>query len=311
MLSRVAERTYWLARYLERAENSARMINVYSALLLDLPKSAEVSWEIVLDITNNRERFADLNVSLSEENILSFMLEDEDNPDALLSSLNHARENARTTRDIVPTEAWRAVNELCLYARKQLPKASRPRQRAVIMSTIVEKVHSITGMLAGTMSQGQPYQFIRMGRNLERADMTTRIIDVAAATLMTDRSGLERYDNTLWMAVLRCLSAYQMYRQYVRRRVQAADVMQFLLQDYAFPRSIAHCLAQVTDSLDQLPHAAATIDTANGIIAQLQKVESDNLSAESIHQVVDELQIGIGKVHNSINETWFYPVDLQ
>ena len=132
------------------------------------------------------------------------------NPGALLSSLDRVRENARTTRDIVPTEGWRAVNELCLYARDQLPKATQARKRGMIMAHIVERAQGINGLLAGTMSQGQPHQFIELGRSLERAEMTTRMLDVAAAVLMTGRPELERYDNTLWMTVLRCLSAYHL-----------------------------------------------------------------------------------------------------
>ncbi len=129
-----------------------------------------------------------------------------------------------------PTEAWRSINELYLYAQERLPRASKARQRDAILSTLVERVQMIAGLLAGTMSHGPAYQYMRLGRNLERADMTTRVIDVAAAVLLSDRPELSRFDNTLWMAVLRCLSGYQAYRQYVRRRVNRNDVIRFLLR---------------------------------------------------------------------------------
>ena len=257
MLARAAENIYWMSRYLERAENSARLVNVYSALLLDLPEAAELDWSVVLKISGSAEAFHAARYDHNERDILNFILRDEGNPGSLQSSLNSARENARTTRDIVPSEGWRAVNELCLFARNKLHKATAPRQRAQIMAEIIERVHAISGLMAGTMSKGQPYQFTRLGCNLERADMTTRMIDVAAATLMTGRPELQRYDNTLWMTVLRSLSGYQMYRQYVRRRVRGPDVIGFLLNDTDFPRAVAHCVDQLAEALEKLPRAAA------------------------------------------------------
>lgn len=305
MLSRVAERAYWLARYLERAENTARFVNVYSTLLLDLPRSAGLGWDLALKINGSADAFTATGQQATALNMLQYLLHDPSNPSSLLGSLTMARENTRTTRDIVPTEIWRAVNELCLYARQHLPAAVAERKRAEVMANIVMSVQGITGMLAGTMSQGQPYQFIRMGRNLERADMTTRMIDVAAAVLMTGRPELERYNNTLWMTVLRCLSGYQMYRQYVRRRVQGPDVIAFLLQDKEFPRALNHCANEVMGALATLPRSAeaeARTQSMCSLLATLEPAALDNLG---IHQLVDELQLKIADINDAITTTWF------
>ena len=306
MLSRVAERAYWLARYLERAENTARFVNVYSALLLDLPRSAGLGWDLALEINGSAEAFAATGQPATALNMLQYLLHDQSNPSSLLGSLTMARENTRTTRDIVPTEIWRAVNELCLYARQNLPAAAEERQRAEVMAHIVASVQGITGMLAGTMSQGQPYQFIRMGRNLERADMTTRMIDVAAAVLMTGRPELERYNNTLWMAVLRCLSGYQMYRQYVRRRVHGPDVIAFLLQDREFPRALTHCANEVMDALATLPRSEKAVTRTQSMCSLLAKLEPATLDNRGVHQLVDELQLKIAAINDAIAATWFY-----
>ena len=144
MLSRVAERAYWLARYLERAENTARFVNVYSALLLDLPRSARLGWDLALEINGSAEAFAETGQQATALNMLQYLLHDQSNPSSLLGSLLMARENTRTTRDIVPTEIWRAVNELCLYARQNLPAAVAERQRAAVMAHIVTSVQAIT-----------------------------------------------------------------------------------------------------------------------------------------------------------------------
>ena len=309
MLSRVAERLYWLARYLERAENTARLVRVYSALLLDLPDSAGLGWDLVLDINGCRPGYAAAGGSDEARAMLAYLLYEDVNPASLLNVLNQARENARTTRDVVPTEGWRTINELCLYARAELPKSARLRQRTVVMDHIIESVHGVTGLLAGTMSQGQPYEFVRLGRNLERADMTTRIIDVAAALLMTGRPELKRYDNTLWMAVLRCLSGYQMYRQYVRRRVHGPDVIHFLLQDRKFPRAVAHCIGEVHGALGRLPRGEQPAALAQALVARLGSLDTDALDSVALHRLIDDLQVEVARIDAAMAATWFYPAD--
>ena len=307
MLSRVAERTYWLARYLERAENTARLIKVYSALLLDLPTATGLGWETVLQIVGSGDQSQASEFRQDEQTMLKFLLFDATNPNALLNCLEQSRENARTTRDLLPTEGWRAVNELCLFARAKLPKAAQARQRVAVMEKIIEDVQAITGLLSGTMSQGTAYQFVRLGRNLERADMTTRMIDFAVALLMTGRPELQRYDNTLWMAVLRCLSAYQMYRQHVRRRVQGEDVIHFLLQDADFPRSVTHCVGELTASLDRLPRAAEALRPVARMSEQLATLEVATLDNAGLHQLVDEFQLELAGINDVIAMTWFHP----
>lgn len=304
MLSRVAERTYWLARYLERAENTARLIAVYSNLLLDLPKSTQIGWDVVLQSSGCGPAFAACGKTPKSPDILHYLLHAEDNAGSLLNSLRYARENVRTTRDIVPNEVWRAINELAIYSNEQLPKAVQRRKRAQILAHLLEKLHSITGLLDGTMSHGKPYQFIMLGRNVERADMTTRMIDVAAAVLMTNRPELHQYQNTLWMTTLRSLGAYQMYRQYVRRRVRGPDVIDFLLLDDEFPHAVAHALHEVTDALKKLPDSEAIVAMALNIRAELHLLDPQVLDAAALHQTSDKLQLDIGRLHEHITAQW-------
>ncbi|NGP54002.1 alpha-E domain-containing protein [Thioalkalivibrio sp. XN8] len=307
MLSRVAERMYWGARYVERAENAARLVRVYDAALMDLPREAGVGWPLLVDICGARRLFNERFAGGGERETLRFLAADAANPSSIIASLENARENFRTTRDLCPTEAWRAVNELYLYGRRELPKMASPRRRHEVLSGIVRQAQQLTGLLSGTMSHGDAYHFIRLGRNLERADMTTRIIDVAAAALMGAHAAEARPDNTLWMAVLKSLSGYQMYRQYVRRRIRDQDVVRFLLHDPLFPRAVAHCLLELEASTALLPNHEAPLRA----LLRLQRIVNEQLPEEFnealLHQLMDDLQLELAAVHAQVAAAWFLP----
>ncbi len=306
MLSRVAERLYWTARYLERAENTARLVKVYSNLMLDLPKGVGLDWHQLVDISGAQEFFDRHYRTSGKRNVIRFMLSDTNNQGSLLTSVTMARENIRTTRDLVPSEGWEHVNELYLFARKELTGKMLLKDRYEFLSEVVMRTQQITGLLAGTMSHGAAYQFIRVGRNLERADMTTRIIDVGSATLIAPGVQLERLENRLWTYVLRSLSAHQMYRQYVRRRVQASHVLAFLLQDTDFPRAVAHTLGEIASCLEQkLPHSDEPLRAALRLQRLVAEADVNKLHAEGLHEFIDQLQLEFGNLHQQISTTWF------
>jgi uncharacterized alpha-E superfamily protein len=290
MLSRVAERLYWTARYLERAENTARLVKVYSYMMLDLPNGVGLNWRQLVDISGAHEEFDKNYRSSGERNVIKFMLSDTETQGSLITSLAMARENIRTTRDLVPSEGWEHVNELYLFARKKLAGKSLPKNRYEFLSEIVMRCQQITGLLAGTMSHGPAYQFVRVGRNLERADMTTRMIDVGSATLIAPGVELERLENRLWTYVLRSLSAHQMYRQNVRRRVQPDRVLAFLLQDTDFPRAVAHTLGEIAACLDKnLPHAEEPLRAVLRLQRLVAEADVEKLRTEGLHDFIDQL----------------------
>lgn len=306
MLSRVAERIYWMCRYLERVENTARLIGTYGELLLDLPEEAGLDWSLPLTILDREGASRAANAKGDE---LRFLLTSEHNAASLLYSLTLARENARTTRDLVPTEAWRAVNELHLWSENALPNLAR-HPTAGVAGEIVSRCHTITGILEGTMSHGSAYQFVRLGRSLERADMTSRLIDVAAAIMMTGREELKLHSNGVWRAILRSLSAYQMYRQYVRRRIAAPDVVAFLLLDRQFPRAVMHCVSVLDEASAALPRAERARQKVAAIRESLEGVDVDALEYETVHRYVDELQLEFAGLHGVILDTWLNPMRI-
>lgn len=307
MLSRVAERLYWGARYLERAENTARLVRVYDNALMDLPAETGVGWPLLVDICGARDTFSTLHPKGGYSETLKFLCSDTRSPASILSSLAQARENFRTTRDQCPTEAWRSVNELYLYGKANLPKMASPRRRHEVLSAIVQRVQQLNGLLSGTMSHGDPYHFIGLGRNLERADMTTRIIDMAAATLLRARVTETELDNTLWMAVLKSLSGYQMYRQYVRRRIRDQDVLRFLLHDPLFPRAVAHCLLELESGMLALPNHEAPLRAVLRLQRVVDEQHPENFEEDGLRQLMDDLQQEFGELHGQVALAWFLP----
>jgi len=213
MLARVAENIYWLARYLERAENTARLISVNANLLLDLQRGYALGWLPLIDITGSRLAFDSQKRRSDEREIVQFLLAEAENPGSISASLNAARENARTLRDILPDEAWEILNEFFQEFTAELPTGLNRRTRYNFLKRIVLASQTLAGVLDGTMSRTDAYTFLMLGRNLERADMTSRIVDVRSAQILpADASDLGPFHTIQWISVLRSLSGQHMYR---------------------------------------------------------------------------------------------------
>lgn len=306
MLSRVAERIYWMARYLERAENTARIVNVNTNLLLDLPRNITPGWQPLIEITGSKRAFKRRRLVDKEMNIVRFLISDLKNPSSLLASLHYARENARTIRDIIPREAWEQVNGLYYRTKNDLPSGLAQRRRYDFLGSVISGTQQITGQLAGTMLNDAGYSFLRMGRNLERADMTSRIIDVQSSNLLpTSSDELMPYENIKWMSVLQSLSAYQSYRQKMQGRISRSPVLRFLLLDKEFPRAFMHCICEVAECMSRLPENEAPLNKINDIVVHLHDSNPAALARTSMHKFIDGLQKQLGEAHNAINQTYF------
>jgi len=306
MLSRVAENLYWMARYIERAENTARMVNVNGLLQLDLPARARTGWGPLIAITDSASLFRKLYRTPSETNVVAFLVSDQRNPGSIISSLRYAREDARTMRDIMPRESWEQISGLHASAARQIRKDELLPDRDQYLRSIIHGAQAITGLLAGTMSHNIGYDFLRMGRNLERAGMTSRIIDVRSADLLPDQGGgLRPFETIQWMSVLKSLSGYQMYRQHVGQSVGRIHVLEFLLKDEDFPRAIFHCLGEIEACLARLPRKKKVVD----IIMRMRKAVSDadleTLQQRNLNRFIDGLQVMMGDLHDRIAETYF------
>jgi uncharacterized alpha-E superfamily protein len=305
MLSRVAERVYWLGRFMERTENTARLILVRHNAVLDLPKEVQPSWDLLLQVLGAEAAFAKLPGAATEKNIISFVFGERENPSSIISSLAGARENMRTTREILPSETWERVNSLYLSVARRSNKDLPRGMRHSVLNNIVQSCQQVTGLLAGSMNQDAAYQFVRLGRNLERADMSTRIIDAASAGLMGNVDDTSPFRNVLWISVLQSLSAYQMYRQNVRRSVDREGVLAFLFQSTVFPRAVTHALQQIESSMKLLPEHKSALTAAANLRRQLKETDFSMLAGPTLHDYIDTLQLQLVDVHNAIGTSWF------
>ncbi len=306
MLSRVAENVYWTARYLERAEDLARAINVNSNLVLDLPRRFDFGWEPLIAITGSEAVFAEHYEQTDERSVVRFLVSDRHYSGSIINSLAFARENLRTTRDIVPREAWEQLNDLYLTARQRTVSGVPKRSRYEFLKDLIGRCQQLTGLLAGTMSRTEAYWFVKAGRYLERADMTTRILDVRSEDLLVEHAEeLSPFENIQWMSVLKSLTAYQMYRHHVRLRVRGPDVLRFLLKDPLFPRAVAHCLGEVDACLKRLPRNEGPVRAVARVQRRIKRVDVHTLVHTELSTFLDKLQAALAGLHDEINATWF------
>jgi uncharacterized alpha-E superfamily protein len=310
MLSRVADNLYWFGRYLQRAENTARLIMVNASLLLDLPKHATFGWSPLIEIVGAQETFQKLHPdAASEANVVRFLTLDEGYPGSIVSSLQSGREILRTTRDTMPREIWEKLNDLYLFVQEKGDRVASRTRRQDFLNEVIESALLIYGMIVSNMSREVGFQFLRIGTNIEQADMTTRIIEVRSATMVrpggTDQLG--PFQNIWWMSVLRSLTAYQMYRRHVRIRVSGPPVLRFLLQNRQFPRSVVFCLNAIAQSLPQLPANRKTERAIERTRALVQDADVEGLLATDtgLHQLIDEIQIGLAELHEAMSAAWF------
>ena len=308
MLSRVAENIYWLSRDLERAEDTARIVMVNANLLLDLPRGVAPGWRPLVDITGANALFEEHYRDYGERQVVRFLLGDERHAGSILHALASARENCRTIRDIVPREGWEQINELYLYVRDELQLGMTKRGRYDYLRHVILGTQTIFGLLTGTMLHDQGFEFLRIGRSLERADMTTRIVDVRSASLLPEDADDPRpFGTAQWVSVLKSLTAYQMYRRSEQVRVQRGPVLRFLFQSPEFPRAVHHCIESARMSLERLPRNEAALRVAGRVKRTLLGAEVERLDQIDLHEFVDDLQHGIGDLHDEIAQTWFPP----
>jgi uncharacterized alpha-E superfamily protein len=310
LLSRVAESVYWAGRYLERAEATARLVLVHTELFLDLPKAAGVGWTPLLAVTGSGEAFRSRRLDVSEELVVGFLATDSEHQGSIVASVAQAHAKLRVTQAILPSEAWEVLNHLHLWVGATCQQAIDRRTRMGWATQLIRKCQLLSGLLEGTMSHDDTYAFLEIGRGLERADVTTRILDVQAGILVGQRDQASPYADLTWMGVLRSLSAHQMFRRAAGSTVSGPAAMRFLLRDPQFPRSIERCLIEISRALLELCRHADPMAGCAQVQQLLERAEADLMgddgpSAAAMHGYALRLQDGLSALHDQLVATYF------
>jgi len=315
VLSRVADSLYWINRYVERAENISRFLEVSEAMALDCPPGSAEPWLPLVDACGDRQRFDQAYPIGSPRDVVSFLLLDRDNPNSIVSCIASARENARQIRDVITTEMWEQLNDLYWSVQDGEALWQEPDQEQ--LRNIRRGCQLFYGTTDVTLSRDQAWLFSQLGRLIERADKTSRMLDVKYFLLLpapTEVGGV--LDELQWISLLRSAGAYQMYRQSMQQAIAPASVARFLLLDPIFPRSVRFCLQQVNDTLQQIqlkPQSGPPDDLEclrGQVLAKWSYVRIDALIERGLHEAIDQLQTDLNQLHQLIHNRYFTTTDF-
>lgn len=314
MLSRTADQLYWMARYIERAENTARLLDVTWQMSL-VPQSSEVanrSWLAALNCNGLAETYQKLHGVVEGAKVLNFMTLDEDNPASIYNCLRAARENAHAVRGTLSLEMWEAINATWLETAQ---RAGRPLVEAdygEFFEWVKNRSSLSRGVTFGTMLHDEAFQFIRMGTHIERADNTARLLDVKYHLLAAGMTGGGAGDYYQWGALLRSLSAFEIYRRVYRDVVTPTRVAELLILRPDMPRSLLSCMELVNATLEKVAntHSAETSRRAGQLHAELRYARIEDIVKQDLHKFLEGFTERICELGNRISQDFLMPSRL-
>ncbi len=309
MLSRVANSIYWMSRYIERAENVARFIHVNFNLLLDYPGfSDKRQWAPLVATSGDDQDFRSRYGEATEENVIQFLSFDTKNPNSIISCLYAARENGRAVRDALPTEIWEHLNNFYLMVRM------RSREKEVwdihnFYNEVKKASHLFIGISNATMCREEAWSFASVGRVVERADKTSRIIDVRNLISFPNVDDLNApFDSIFLGALLKSASAFEMYQKHFQQ-IYYKNVVNFLIFDKTFPRSLCYCveetqsvIAKITEDTEKTPMA---VEEVNNLVKSISDTNIQDVFESGIHKFIDQFQLGLNRLGNEIHNSFF------
>lgn len=322
MLSRVADSLYWLGRYVERMENVARLLDVNLQLVLEYEglegEALKSYWEPVILTTGEVDRFYEHHEVADGNTVMDFLTFSRDNPNSILSCIASARENARMIRDQISSEMWETINRLYLDLRGCNAQQVMDDGPYEFFKMLKNASHHFSGLVDGTFPRGDGFRFLKLGMFLERADKTTRIIDVKYHVLLPaahDVGGA--LDVAQWMAVLRSCTALEAYQRVFVSDVVPGKITDFLILSENFPRSIRYCILQIDRTLHEIsgvPPGRFSNEAekhSGRLLSELSYTSIDDIFNRGLHEYLDEIQQSLNEIGESIFDTYMFlpPVD--
>jgi uncharacterized alpha-E superfamily protein len=323
MLSRTADHLFWMARYMERAENTARMldVNYQTSLLPQSADRAELGWRGMLGISELTASYAAQHAGVNARDVMHFMVHDEDNPSSIWSCLRAARENARAVRGSLTTEVWETTNQTWLEFTRMLSDSAFERDPGTFFEWVKFRSHLSRGVQVGTMLQDEALQFIRIGTFLERADNTARLVDVkfhalndpfsmgAMAQSQGESAVGDEVDFYHWSAILRSVSGFEIYRRVYRNVIQPEKVAELLILRPDMPRSLAACLNELVANLASVANEASseTLRRAGRLQADLRYARIDEILSTGLHAYLTQFLDRVNDIGGGISRDFLVP----
>ncbi len=311
MLSRVADSIYWMGRYIERAENVARFVDVTLNLMLDMPVGSVQQWQPLVDTTGDAQEFARRYGAATQQSVIQFLTFDTENPNSIRSCLRAARENARSVREVISSEMWEQLNEFYLMVNAAALDRDNMTDPQELFASVKMSSHELAGVTDATMTHNEGWHFCRLGRHLERADKTSRILDVKYFLLLPTVADVgTTFEDIQWAAVLRSASAFEMYRKR-HGRLAPERIVEFLLLDREFPRAIQCCLITARESVHAISGTPeemfrSSVERLLGeLCSELAYAQVDEIIGAGLHQYLDRLQTRMNLVGDGISGTFF------
>ena len=317
MLSRTADHLYWMSRYTERAENTARMldVNYQTGLLGQSEAAAELGWRGLLSISELLQNYTQTRGAVKAREVMDFMVKDESNPSSILSCLGAARENARAVRGTLTTEVWETHNQTWLEVKRMIASGAFERDPAQFFEWVKFRSHLSRGVTVGTMLMDESLHFMRLGTFLERADNTARLVDVkfhGGATDFMDASTAKDQEGDFyhWSAVLRSVSAFEIYRKVYRDVIRPERVAELLILKADMPRSLHASLVEVLNNLERVTSDpnSETLRRAGKLRAQLQYGRIDEILATGLHAFLTQFLDRVNDLGVHVSREFLVPV---
>jgi uncharacterized alpha-E superfamily protein len=288
-------------RYLERAQNIARFLNADFGQYLQANGNDGNLWHSLLAVTGDQEEFFKTHPAATRDALVHFLTVEADYASSILNCVTQARENARSVREIISSEMWEEINTLYLMAQ-DYARDEKTYDPFAFCRAVVHSSYLVIGLFYATMNRGDAWHFGRTGMLLERADKTSRILDVKYFILLPDPKLVgSAYDNTQWTALLMSVSGLEMYRK-VYRRITPRDVAEFLIFEKDFPRSIAHCVQNSEESIRLLN---GPLQTVGSLQADLQGHQVEVALQGGLHEYLDGLQTRMNQVDSDLYQGFF------
>ena len=316
MLSRTADHLFWMSRYTERAENTARMLNVHHETSL-LPQSAAVSqygWLGVLSLSELLPAYTERQGEVSPRGVMRFMVLDEENPSSILACLKAARENARAVRGTLTTEVWETLNQTWLEMSRLARSGDFEEDPAEFFEWVKFRSHLSRGVTLGTMLQDEAFHFLRMGTFLERADNTARLLDVKFHSVESEFFGTAsekalEYDFYHWAAILRSVSAFEIYRKVYRDVIVPERVAELLMLREDMPRALHHCMSEVLTNLRLVgaEPQGETMRHAGRLRADLRYGHIDEILATGLHAFLTQFLDRVNQLGGHVSRDFLVP----